>query len=370
MRYKEPFCLFKKRLKSGRIVYYYSYYDAIGRRRQHSTGCRLKSEAKRYCLDLYRHGSMEPPKEITFREYTETFFIYDKCRYIQGKLMRGYSYSRSYADLMRKQLINHLNPFLGDFPIRKIGVVHIEEWLLYLQKKGLSRLSINHFFKQLKLILGEAYRLRDISEDPTKSVKNVARQLRERGIYTEDEIEKLSNPEEIERIWGGNLLQHLLNLTAIKTGMRIGEVQALQKKYVHKDHIEVCHSWDRKYGLKGTKTGKNRIVPIDKELYDALRPRLQRDSKYLFSFGGGDQPIDHKAIYKWHKRALEKVGISEEERIKRNLTFHSYRHYFNTKLVLDGVPEGIIQAITGHSDKVMTKHYTHVGLEEMRKWVE
>lgn len=81
MRYKEPYCLFKKRLESGRFVYYYSYYDPMGRRKQLSMGCRLKSEAKKYCLELYRRGPMEPPEDVTFREYTRDFSIYDKCCY-------------------------------------------------------------------------------------------------------------------------------------------------------------------------------------------------------------------------------------------------------------------------------------------------
>jgi len=370
MRYKEPYCLFKKRLESGRIIYYYSYYDPVGRRKQLSTGCRLKSEAKKYCLELYRRGSMEPLKDVTFREYTRDFFIYDKCRYIQGKLMRGYSYSRSYADLMRKQLENHLLPFFGDFYMNKISAAFIEEWMLYLQNKELSRISINHYFKQLRLIFSEAQRLDDIQEDPTKSVKNVVREIKERGIYSDLEIGKLSDASRIEEVWKGNYMHFVYNQVAIKTGMRIGEIQALQKGLIHRDHIEVCHSWDRKYGLKGTKTGKNRVIPINKELYQLLLPLMQKSENFVFSCDGGKQPIDHKAVYKWQKRALVNIGVSEEERKNRNLTFHSYRHYFNTLLVTQGLPEGVIQAITGHSDGKMTRHYSHVGLEELKKWVE
>jgi hypothetical protein len=95
VRFKEPYTLFPKTLSSGKTIFYYTTYDQLSRRRQFSTGCVKKSDAKRYCLKLFQSGSMIVEKDKKFTDYTTKWYVYDECSYIQSKLMRGYSYSRS-----------------------------------------------------------------------------------------------------------------------------------------------------------------------------------------------------------------------------------------------------------------------------------
>ena len=57
--------------------------------------------------------------------------------------------------------------------------------------------------------------------------------------------------------------------------------------------------------------------------------------------------------------ALEKIGIGEAEHKRRNLTFHSWRHFFNTTLRMANVADSKVMAVTGHSSMQMTNLYTH-----------
>jgi integrase len=57
---------------------------------------------------------------------------------------------------------------------------------------------------------------------------------------------------------------------------------------------------------------------------------------------------------------MNAIGISEPERKKRNIVFHSLRHSFNTIMRNQGIPDFIIQAYMGHSSPVMTDNYTDV----------
>jgi integrase len=41
-----------------------------------------------------------------------------------------------------------------------------------------------------------------------------------------------------------------INLLAASTGMRMGEIQALQVGNIFDNHVHVEYSWARKYGLK------------------------------------------------------------------------------------------------------------------------
>ncbi|MDI9424744.1 MAG: tyrosine-type recombinase/integrase, partial [Spirochaetota bacterium] len=47
----------------------------------------------------------------------------------------------------------------------------------------------------------------------------------------------------------------------------------------------------------------------------------------------------------------------ERERVRRNLTFHSWRHLFNSILVNARIPAEKIRTITGHLTPEMTAHY-------------
>jgi len=371
MRYKDPYRIFPKALPSGRTIFYYTTYDDLERRRQYSTGCVKKTEAKIYCQKLFLAGSLLVKKDKKFSEYTENWFIYDDCPYIKLKLMRGFTYSRSHADKKRAFLVNRIIPYFGKISMKKITAAHIEDWLLQIKKSGVSNVTANHYLATLRIILNEAYRKNEIPTNPIKAVQPLSIDSRKKDILTVDEVTALFSEKNRRVIWRKNL-HYLINKTASETGLRLGEIQALKIENLHDDHILVKHSWDKQYGLKGTKSGKERMVPISKNLFLILNSHYHSGSNtgpFVFSESNGKQPIDHKAIYKWYYRALKAIEIDKDTRVERNITFHSWRHYANTQLMIRGVPQNIIQAVIGHSDDKMTKHYTQLSLEDLKNSV-
>jgi len=368
MLYKDPYRIFPKALPSGRTIFYYTTYDDLDRRRQYSTGCVKKTEAKIYCQKLFLAGSLLVKKDMKFSEYTESWFIYADCPYIKLKLMRGFTYSRSHADKKRAFLVNRIIPYFGKISLKKITAAHIEDWLLQIKKSGVSNVTANHYLATLRIILNEAYRKNDIPTNPVKAVQPLSIDSRKKDILTENEVTALFSEENRKVVWVKNL-HFLINKTASQTGLRLGEIQALKIENLYKDHILVKHSWDKQYGLKGTKTDKERMVPISKDLFLMISSFYRIEGHagpFIFSESNGKQPIDHKAIYKWYYRALKAIGIDKEDRVKRNITFHSWRHFANTQLILKGVPQNIIQAVIGHSDDKMTKHYTQFSMEDLK----
>jgi integrase len=367
MRFHAPFSLFRRRTGTGLFVWYYAVYDETGQRRQFSTGCIRKSEARRLCLELFRRDRLLQNKSPLFRDYTADWFDYDKCLYIKSRTIRGFTYSRSFADTQRSTLIKIIQPYFGKFPLDKITVTLIEQWLSGLKDQGYASVSVNHHLSTLKVIFNEAFRRGDINANPVLAVRPLAEKCREKGVFSRGEVEKLFTGTALADIWEGNAMYYTLNLLASQSGMRLGEIQALLKENIHPDHIDIKHSWDRIYGLKGTKTNKPRQVPISTELYGELAnlAAVQTEGDFIFSVCNGIVPVDHSIVYKWFKRALANIGIPEKTRLKRNLSFHSWRHYVNSFLRINGVPDSIVQSITGHSGLKMTGHYTHVQLEDM-----
>lgn len=371
MRYREPFNLFKKTLPSGQRVYYYQVWDESGRRRQFSTGERLKASAHRVCLELYRKHQLVPAGPRLLEDFAENWFVYDECPYIQAKLLRGYSYSRTNADHQRGYLDQYVLPKFGKMRMESIKVAQVEDWLLELKRKGLSNNSVNHILAVFKILFNEADRLGYLLSNPAKAVKNLAENSRPKGFMEDDEVERLFDLKTWEQTWSGQWMQYVFNLTACRTGMRFGEIQGLQKDCLFEDHIKVMRSWDRNHGIKNsTKTGGIRYIPIKPDLWALLLDlaATSTEGPYLFSASQGTQPIDHKAVDKWFKRALEAIGIPKDQRLERRISMHSYRWYLNTKLRAEGVPDAIVRSLTGHAAGTgMTEHYTNLTLEVVKK---
>lgn len=70
-------------------------------------------------------------------------------------------------------------------------------------------------------------------------------------------------------------------------------------------------------------------------------------------------PLDHKIVQKRFAEALEGIGISDELRRDRGLSFHSWRHFFNSLLINGHVPLMKVQALTGHTTEKMSEQYFH-----------
>ena len=63
--------------------------------------------------------------------------------------------------------------------------------------------------------------------------------------------------------------------------------------------------------------------------------------------------------------AIEEAGIPEEERKKRNITFHSWRYFLNSLLINAKIPLQKVQSVTGHLTAEMSQHYYAMNVDEM-----
>jgi integrase len=85
---------------------------------------------------------------------------------------------------------------------------------------------------------------------------------------------------------------------------------------------------------------------------------------FIFSLDGGRTTFDGNNLKEALYTALLNIGIQKDEREKRNITFHSWRHFFNTALRSGGIADSKTQKLTGHKTAAMTEHYTHFNLSD------
>lgn len=365
MRPREnDFGIFPKNV-CDKIIYYYWIYDANGKRRFRSTGKRNRDEAVKFCRQLQKNGQLDNNSSLSFDKYTQNFFIYDECPYITHRVSRGHTYGRPWAKRQRQLLNTIITPQFGQTNIKSISFEDIDFFIMSLKKLNHSHKKINHVITTLRCIFNYAEMKKIIDENPCTGIKPFKVNSPEKGILTKQELEALFAEEKRTHIWP-ETMHYIINVLAACTGMRIGEILALKPQDISGGEIRVSHSYNTLDKLKSTKNGKTRCIPLNQELQILLHEYSQgkQPTDFLFSVNNGVSPVDHKTIYKRFWSSLEKIGITKIERQKRNISFHSYRHGFNTRLLEAGVHPETIRLLTGHSPS-MTGRYAHIQLSNV-----
>jgi integrase len=306
-------------------------------------------------------------RNTTLCEYAEQYWNWEQSHHIRTVLAENPAgLSKEYITYNHNYIIKHAKPFFKNKPIRDVTTRDIEQYRIHLRSKP-DEYASSTIIKIMYAVIGpirEAYRLGDLPYDPTKGTFSFrhTRIEKKRGCFHEKEIKAL-----LALDWGDHRYKTAFKLAAL-CGMRLGEIKALQRIDVCDGHLIVRHSWSNSTGLKGTKNGKERIAPLAYNLLEDLN-KLDRTCFTMgdLLFHGKDRmkPLSSRAIEQALYSAMEQIGISKEERIKRNLVFHSLRHFANTYLLQSMIPENV-RLIMGHSSQAMTERYSH-SLEETLK---
>jgi len=357
MRYKEPFTIYPRKLKTV-TVYYYQCYDNNGKRIcGHSTGQRTKTAARIYCMELYRNGKLIPEsKPVGFAEFANGWWDPKKCKYLEWRQVQN-PLSPSTIDHYKINLKLHILPYFGRLKLGAITSEQIQNWIMELSRKGYNNSSINIQIATLKIMLKEAVRLKIISFNPAEKIKKLSAQNREVQILNAEEVQKLF-PGNWKEIWDSWEV-YIFNKLAACTGMRLSEIIGLQCEHILIDHIHVCVQYSQKYGMRPLKTKDSRNIPITENIYNELLTLMKRNQGFVFSDSDGKSPLSRNRIYKETGTAFDRIGMDKEERKKRRITIHHWRHFLNTALLMANINTLKVQKVTGHKSLSMTKHYAH-----------
>lgn len=168
--------------------------------------------------------------------------------------------------------------------------------------------------------------------------------------------------------------QNIGVLLALCTGMRIGEVCALQWEDVDFTQriITVRHTVGRIYNceLKTTerihtspKTNSCREIPISKQLFQSLKTvRKQSQSPYVV--GTSTQSKEPRSYRDYFSRLLKRLNIP-------HLVFHGLRHTFATRCIESQCDYKTVSVILGHSNVATTLNlYVHPNLSQKKKCID
>ena len=130
--------------------------------------------------------------------------------------------------------------------------------------------------------------------------------------------------------------------------------------------------------VKTRKTGQDVILPIHPLLAMRLRGAdAWRDNtgnvlpNLVRRYSQTRRGVTQECQKVFTMIGLDVTGERIEGRSRRpaQYGFHSLRHTFVSICASQGVPMAAVQAIVGHANPAMTRHYTHLGVESLRSAV-
>ena len=369
-RRKSPYSIHKRpTTRKNRHVYYARFRDEAGQYNNAvSTGCTNRDDAVRWC-ELRLKKTQERKTSITLKDYAEGFWK-RSGPYAEGRMAHGFSLSAGTLYVAEAITRKHIVPKWGSWLLSDLTSGKIDAWIIQLRKDNeLSSSSVNHILQAMRTMLGQAVSDGFIAENPASFVKPVKSIIVERGILSAVEAKKLLASPALWR----NHTHFVLNLLAASTGARMGEIRALQVQYVFSDHIEIRHSWEGHSGLKDPKWGSFRSIPIAPPVFAQLSELMVGAAPETLVFhakGRTDLPMNNHEILAGLYEAMKAIGISENERRIRRITFHGWRHWLNTALRSRGLPDSKLRLITGHRSEAMSDRYTHYQIADLSEVVE
>ncbi|MGI9282073.1 MAG: phage integrase [Endozoicomonas sp.] len=163
--------------------------------------------------------------------------------------------------------------------------------------------------------------------NPLQSVEKIRIHEKELIYLTSDEIQLLFQDIQQKCV---NPHVYMITKICLSTGARWGEIES------RKDH----HFKDNQVCLTYTKSKKNRVIPLDPELFQEVKQHIQDKGEFTNS---------QEAF----RRALLRSGI----RTVRGQASHVLRHTFASHFMMNGGNIRVLQTILGHSDIKMTMKY-------------
>ena len=252
----------------------------------------------------------------------------------------------------RSILDNHVLTAFGKKPINEINRIMVKKFLMGKVKSGFAISTVSHMKCCISGVFNVAMDDETLTANPAHRLGKIFKTDKTKNEiipYTKAELSQLLESFQLY------LPEHYpMALTLARTGMRLGEVTALQWKDIDFENrlIHVQRTFSRrKLGIP--KSGKDRLVDMSNQLSkvlhvlkehrknDVIKNGWKEDPGWLFpSKAGMALNMDY-----WRKRifykAIEKAGL-------RKIRVHDLRHTFASLLIEAGESLTYIRDQLGH----------------------
>lgn len=304
---------------------------------------------------------------IPLSAFLLNFWDFENSEFIKRYKAHGHNMTKRHTDNMLSLVRNYWQPYFGDeITVQELDRTTLDDFFFYLNtEKGLKGGTVNKAINCGSRALRYLFENKKIYSNPMAGIERFNPEEAERGIPTESEVRQL-----LQTDWPNEAYYLAFKLGAF-CGLRAGEISGLRvcDLDLDADLIHVRHSWNDTDGLKCPKNSDVRDLPIDHQTLLQLTSLAKENPNYsdlsyvFFSPVKPEQPYWPSYYVDGLYEALEKIGISEEQRKERKIVFHSLRHFCATSLS-QRTDLKTVQAVMGHRSEEMSKHYSNHETQE------
>lgn len=274
---------------------------------------------------------------------------------------------------------------IGSRSIESVKLSDAKEWAIRMSEKGYAFQTIANFKRSLKAAFYTAVEDDCIRKNPFNFALNTVLEddREEKEALTPEQAESLLAFAKSDRVYR-QYYDELVIL--LGTGLRISELCGLTTAIDFQNRIidvERQLLWDSDIGYytspPKTKNGI-RQIPMTEAVYQALRRTVKNRGKaapveidgyknFLFLKKDGNPKV--KASYESMLRCLVKKYNKNHEEPLPNITPHTLRHTFCTRMANAGMNPKALQYIMGHGDISMTlNYYAHATFDSAKAEME
>jgi integrase len=241
-------------------------------------------------------------------------------------------------------LNRHVIPGIGSMKVPEVRPRDVEKVVHALSDRPTTA---NRVLAVMSSMFTFAIRRHMIRDNPARGIEQSREKKRNRHLSA-DELQRLGKVLTTAETRGDNQAGIAAIRLLLLTGMRRGEVETLQWRFMDWDHGRIC--------LPDSKTGE-KVVPLGQPALDLLttiRERLEKagiinDDGFVFIGREGHLVGLPKMWRKWCSEA----GLGD-------VRIHDLRHSFASVGASAGTPLFVIGGLLGHKATATTDRYAHL----------
>lgn len=332
-------------------------YDKTGKAKYASVYARSYTEVRKKLAERKKSGHIyRPQSKSTLSECADEWLETIKHSKKESTYAKYYSVYHK-----------HIHPIFGDRKPSNITAESVEKLLHDKLKSGLSPRTVQGIKAIFLLLMNYAYPIFNAS----LANITIKQEWREMRVFSTDEQKRLCNylKQDMDPCKLGIYI-------CLFTGLRIGEICALQWKNINTDDmtlkVEATMQRIRNDKAREPKTKviisppksqrSCRTIPLPNALVDILRKYECSSDFYVLT--GNENYVEPRTLQYRFNRCLLRAGID-------HANFHCTRHSFATRCIEAGMDIKSLSEILGHSSiNVTMSRYVHSSMDWKRENME
>lgn len=334
---------------SGKLLVRYT--DQLGRSRGQTFEAHEKRKAQDFDAEMKRRrrmGEIVSASEMTLRDLRDQWLRLGDGRDLATKTREMYD------GIWTK----HVDPRLGKAPISQVRTIHVNEFRIALEDKGVGQATVTKCLSMLSGMFRFAKANDWIRDNPVSDAS--------KPKPAPSRIVTALSPEQVEAIKADLASKHkhrdaLLVSVLAYAGLRPGEALALRWSDLVNDQLHVSKAVSVGEE-KSTKTKRSRTVkllPTLKQEILEFRMSVGRPSDSALIFPAhDDRPMDDQDWRNWRQRVF--APAAKMAGLPRTTRPYDLRHTAASLRLAAGQNPIFVARQMGHSPSMLLDRYSHV----------